>query len=236
MMFMIFLGLTLLTFKKKIAGIQLITGGIALLSLAGFSPAGLLLLSTLENRFDQPDPNLIDPTPAGIILLGGAIDSDLSLKRNTIAINDHAERLIEGLLLLRKFPMASAIVHDPAARNFLIKMDVSPKRIILEEDSRNTYENAKYIKRLVEPKDGQTWLLVTSAYHMPRAVGSFRKAEFPILPWPVDYRATRSVSLTNFFRKPSEGLNLVDLAAKEWVGMLGYFITGRSSELFPSPH
>ena len=135
----------------------------------------------------------------------------------------------------RPYPTATVVVQDERARELFVSMGVVPQRILLEKHSSNTFENAKFSKLLVQPKSGQTWLLITSAYHMPRAVSSFRKIGFPVLPWPVDYRTTPSQSFTSIFYTPSDGLRLLDLAVKEYVGMFGYLITGRSSELFPSP-
>ena len=76
-------------------------------------------------------------------------------------------------------------------------------------------------------------MLITSAYHMPRAMGSFRAAGFQVEPWPVDYRTRGSADLTRPFDKVSEGLRRVDVASREWVGLVAYWLTGRSDALFP---
>ena len=82
---------------------------------------------------------------------------------------------------------------------------------------------------------GKRWLLITSAYHMPRAMGAFRQAGFDVEPWPVDYRTRGTADLTRPFDKVSEGLRRVDVATREWVGLLAYWVTGRSDALFPGP-
>ena len=111
---------------------------------------------------------------------------------------------------------------------------IARDRILLERDSRNTVENATMTKALVNPKPGERWLLVTSSWHMPRAVGVFRQAGFQVEPYPVDWISTgdelRWLGLSKSF---AGGLHAIDNAAHEWVGMLVYWLTGRSSEFFP---
>jgi uncharacterized SAM-binding protein YcdF (DUF218 family) len=109
-------------------------------------------------------------------------------------------------------------------------------KIIVERKSRNTIENATFAKQLVMPKPGERWLLVTSAMHMPRAVGVFRKAGFEVDAYPVDYRTTSTQSLWIFL--PSAlmgGIGIMDRAVHEWNGLLVYWITGRIAVLFPAP-
>ena len=79
------------------------------------------------------------------------------------------------------------------------------------------------------------WVLITSAFHMPRSMGAFRKAGFIVEPWPVDYRTRGAADLTRPFDKVSEGLRRVDMAVHEWVGLVAYRLAGRSPELFPAP-
>jgi len=112
---------------------------------------------------------------------------------------------------------------------------VASERILLEVHSHNTAENAAFTRELVQPKAGERWLLITSAQHMPRAVGCFREVGFLIEPYPVDWQTggwtLRSMSISTL----SEGLSRTDVAVHEWLGLLIYRITGRTSELFPGP-
>jgi uncharacterized SAM-binding protein YcdF (DUF218 family) len=87
----------------------------------------------------------------------------------------------------------------------------------------------------VQPQPGQRWLLVTSANHMPRAMGAFRKAGFTVEPWPVDYRTADKYDRYLMFEAPSEGLRRLELAVHEWIGLIAYRLMGRSDELFPRP-
>src|SRR5262249_31594682 len=91
--------------------------------------------------------------------------------------------------------------------------------ITLEDHSRNTVENAVYSKAIVQPKPGERWLLVTSAYHIPRAIGVFRKAGFPVEPYPVDWRTRGVEDALHPFATVSDGLRRTDTAVHEWVGL-----------------
>src|SRR5262249_37311289 len=116
---------------------------------------------------------------------------------------------------------------------FVASMGVDPARVTLERNSRNTWENALYSKNLIQPLDSQTWLLVTSASHMPRAVGCFRAAGWKVLPYPVDYKAVPRDEWPVFDTLTQ--LALFSAAAKEWVGLAAYHLMGHSQAWFPAP-
>jgi uncharacterized SAM-binding protein YcdF (DUF218 family) len=150
--------------------------------------------------------------------------------------------------LARRYPNArilfsggsGALIDDGNAEakfalRLLESLGVPRGRITLDDHSRNTVENAVYSKAIVQPKPDERWLLVTSAYHMPRAIGVFRKAGFPVEPYPVDWRAPGVNDALHPFATMSEGLRRTDTAVHEWVGLALYWLTGRSSELFPAP-
>jgi uncharacterized SAM-binding protein YcdF (DUF218 family) len=122
-----------------------------------------------------------------------------------------------------------------SVRQFFVDMGLPPERVLLEDRSRNTDENALFSRDLIKPKPGERWLLVTSAYHMPRSIGIFRRAGFAVEPYPVDWRTRGTADWTRAFDRMSEGLRRTDLATREWVGLLAYWATGRSAELFPGP-
>jgi uncharacterized SAM-binding protein YcdF (DUF218 family) len=121
------------------------------------------------------------------------------------------------------------------AQRLFENVGVPAGRLITEDRSRNTDENAKFTKAIADPKPDERWLLVTSAHHMPRAIGAFRRAGFPVEAYPVDWRTRGPEDLVRPFRTASDGLKLTDTAAHEWVGLFVYWLTGRSSELFPEP-
>ncbi|MGA7457445.1 MAG: YdcF family protein [Methyloceanibacter sp.] len=232
-------------------GRRFVTIGAILLLVAGLSPLGNALILPLEDRF--PRANLDDPPPpTGFIILGGAEDRLVGEARGAPTLNEAGERMVEAAMLARRFPEAkiafsggdAGILYTSGseaegAQTLLTALGVPQDRLILEAKSRDTYENAAYLKqefaRAGELGPGKRWLLITSAYHMPRAMGAFRQAGFNVEPWPLDYRTRGKADLTRPFDKVSEGLRRVDVASREWVGLLAYWLTGRSDALFPGP-
>ena len=114
------------------------------------------------------------------------------------------------------------------------KLGISADRIHYEDQSRNTAENAVLTKRVVKPRDGGQWIVITSAFHMPRAIGTFRTAGWQVIPYPVDYHTTfsgRSGVRFNF----RGGMNGLAVGLHEWLGLTFYWFTGRTNEFFPGP-
>lgn len=232
-------------------GRRFVSVGAALLLIAGLSPLGNALILPLENRF--PRANLDQPPPpTGFIVLGGALDRLVGQARKTPTLNEAGERMVETVTLARKFPEAkiaftggdAGILYPSdseatGAATMLTDMGVAPDRLILEAAARDTYENAVYLKTELDKLGllgpGKRWVLITSAYHMPRAIASFRQAGFDVEAWPVDYRTRGRADLTRPFDKVSEGLRRVDVAAREWVGLLAYRLAGRSNAILPAP-
>ena len=106
----------------------------------------------------------------------------------------------------------------------------------MERRSRNTLENAEFSRALAAPKPGERWLLVTSAYHMPRSVGLFRKVGFAVEPYPVDWRVGGRGDLAEVHgARCGEGLGRVDTGVREWMGLIAYRATGKIDGLLPGP-
>ena len=122
-----------------------------------------------------------------------------------------------------------------AGARFFTALGIDPGRIIEEGASRNTEENAQLTKELLNPQPGETWLLVTSAFHMPRSVGLFRKAGFEVVPWPTDYFTTGQDSFGIRLDQPAENFSVATRAMREWVGLLAYWATGKIDEVWPRP-
>jgi len=237
-------GLALALWRRR-WGLRLVALGVLAYVIAGFSPLGHWLMMPLEDRFARPELNApVD----GIIVLGGAVDTLVSKGRGVTALNEAAERLTAGAALARRFPDARLLfsggsgeiffegtTEAAGAKRLFARLGIAPERLVLEDRSRNTAENAAFTRDLVQPQPGERWLLVTSAFHMPRAVGCFRAVGFAVTPWPVDYRTSGGDDFWRFFPRASEGLRRVDLAAKEWAGLFAYSITGRTSAFLPGP-
>jgi len=239
-------GAVLLFTGHQRTGGWLVVAAAVFLFVAGLSPLSDWLLYPLEQRFTRTD--LSGRPIDGIIVLGGAEDPGIADERHVEALNEAAERITEAVVLARRFPHAKVVYTSGSVRvlraprigadagaHVLEDLGISRDRLILERRSRNTWQNAVYTKALVNPKPGERWLLITSAAHMPRAMGVFGKAGFPVEPWPVDYRTAGPVAYGDFFDAPSRGLRRLDEVMHEWIGLLIYWLTGRSDALFPGP-
>jgi len=233
------------TTRLRRTGTGLATLGALGLALGGLAPLSEALLLPLEQRF-APFP-ADAPAPAGIIVLGGAVEAGLSEARDQVVVNDAGERPIYLAELARRFPGArlvfsggSGFIGGGVAEADVISrqadvIGVPRTRLILENRSRNTYENAAFTAALVQPKPGERWLLVTSAWHMPRAIGCFRQAGFTVDAFPVDYRTRGWSDLTRVNGFASDGLLQLDLAVKEWVGLAAYRWSGYTPDWLPGP-
>ncbi|MCL4710718.1 MAG: YdcF family protein [Pseudorhodoplanes sp.] len=239
------IGIVLLFTRYVKFGRRLLAGSVIVMTIAGLLPLGSLMMVPLENRFPAWDP--ARGAPHGIIVLGGAIEPEISAARHVVALGGSAERMTEIAALARRYPDAwivfsggnASIFGGPREADFVTPLwenfGVARGRILLERDSRTTAENAWMTKALVQPRPGERWLLVTSSYHMPRAVGAFRRAGFEVEPYPVDWISTGEPHLPGMPRSIAGGLNAIDTASHEWVGLLAYWLAGRTSELFPDP-
>ncbi len=208
-------------------------------------PVGPLMLMPLEERFSRPTdaPARVD----GIVVLGGAVDQNLTEARGIPALNGAAERMTEAVVLARRYPEArivftggqGSLVHGglteaDVARQIWTAMGLDEGRVTYESESRNTHQNAVLTHAIVQPKPGETWLLVTSASHMPRSVGVFRHAGWQIVPWPVNYRTGRSLAALYDAPFP-ERVGQFEGAFREWVGLVAYWLMGRMETPFPRP-
>ena len=238
-------GSLLYFFSRSKLGLRLVFFGIAGLVIVAVFPIGSFLSRPLENRF--PIPNL-DQQVDGIIVLGGSEQTSITHDRKQLSLNGAAERLILFVDLANRFPNGAlaysggsgslkpnALLEADIASDIFSIMNLDLNRVIFEKRARNTYENAVFTKKLVQPQTEENWILITSALAMPRAVGSFRKAGWKVIPYPVDYRSlTESRKLTTSFGLAKGGYNL-NHAVHEWVGLGAYYLLNRTDSLFPAP-
>jgi uncharacterized SAM-binding protein YcdF (DUF218 family) len=238
-------GLVLMTTRRKRAGVCMAAASIVMLAAAGFLPVGNLLTHPLESRF--PPWDSARGAPDGIIVLGGAISSELSRAHGEPVVDSNPGRIIAMAKLARAFPDARIVYSGGDASLFhnrlseadfvyplLDSLGVPRERVLLESRSRNTAENAAFTKDLLKPKPDQRWLLVTSAQHMPRAVGCFRRVGFPVEAYPVDWHLDEKLDwMVRGVNAP--GLARLDSAAYEWIGLFAYWLTGKTAEIFPAP-
>jgi len=217
---------------------------VTLLFLTLFTTSGSYLLQALENRFPRPQNPPASVTC--IVILGGAFENEVMAARGGMEFNQSADRFVEGLRLARLYPDARILVSGGdgsfsgayggdahASTAFFSTFGIDPARLIRDETSRTTFENATNTKDLLESNGLSNCLLVTSAFHMPRSVGLFRKLGIPVVPWPVDYRTSGIVSLWPDFSQPALNAQLTTTAMREWTGLLAYYIGGRTHAIFP---
>jgi uncharacterized SAM-binding protein YcdF (DUF218 family) len=239
-------GLVLLCTRFTRLASWLIVTSLVLIALVGLSPLGNALILPLEQRFPPWDDTR--GPPDGIVILGGSISPGVSAARGTVALDEAAERLTVAAELARRYPHArvlfsggsNAVIFDEGTEaTFAVRqlqdLGVAPERIIAEDRSRNTIENAVFSRLLADPKPGERWLLVTSAYHMPRSMAAFRAAGFPVEPYPVDWRTRGLIDALRPFASLGDGLRRTDTAVREWVGLVAYRLAGKTAELFPGP-
>ena len=240
------LGLVLLLTRFTRLASWLIVTSLVLIAVAGLSPLGNALILPLEQRFPPWDASR--GPPEGIVLLGGMISPDVSAARGAVALNEAAERITVTAELARRYPNArivltggsNALIFDEGieavfAVRQLEALGVAHDRIAAEEQARNTIENAVFSRLVANPKPGERWLLVTSAYHMPRAMAVFRAAGFPVEAYPVDWRTRGPIDMVRPFASLGDGLRRTDTAVHEWAGLLAYRLTGKTADLFPAP-
>jgi uncharacterized SAM-binding protein YcdF (DUF218 family) len=241
------LGVVLLFTRFASFGRKLVMASLVLLAICGFSPLGNLLLYPLEARF--PPWDATRGAPDGIVVLGGPIDPALSAAHELPVFRGAVDRLIATAALAHRYPRARIIysggnanlVANDASReadyaaSVFESLGIPRQRLTMERRSRNTEENAEFSKALASPKPGERWLLVTSAYHMPRSVGVFRKAGFAVEPYPADWKTGSAETLLAPPIFASDGLDRMDTAIREWMGLAAYRISGKTSELLPGP-
>jgi uncharacterized SAM-binding protein YcdF (DUF218 family) len=239
------IGIWLVRWGRIEAGLRWLTGSMIALGIVGVTALSDIITSPLQNRFPRPDLAALQID--GIIVLGGAEDTRPGL-RELMSLNEAGERVTEAVALARRFPTAK-LVWSGGSGNLLTErisaaeralalfeaFGIARDRIVLEDASRTTDENARLTRDSVKPKPGQRWLLVTSAWHMPRAVGCFRQAGFEVVAWPVDYRTPEDVNWLQVFGSVPDGLRRFDTMTREYVGLLAYRVTGRTDALFPAP-
>ena len=122
------------------------------------------------------------------------------------------------------------------AEEVLVGFGLQRDRLLFDRQARNTRENAEFSKALAQPKPHERWLLVTSAFHMPRSIGIFHKIGFAVEPYPFDRQKgldwPHVLTLNSTF---VERVNQTDIAVHEWVGLIAYRLAGITNELLPSP-
>ncbi len=245
-LFIIFLTLSLILLifrqiKKATLLLSLLTISSLFLS---FFAVGDWMLHPLESRF-QHNPELPEKVD-GIIVLGGSVIAELSSEWQQLETNQYHERLSSFIHLAGLYPDAKLVfsggnsntdrdkpTEAQIAETYFLQSGLSAERLLMENEARNTAENVSYSKQLVNPQPNETWIMITTAYHMPRAMGIFCKQNWKVIPYPVDHQ-----TLPSKLYIPSFGLighaNQLVLASHEWLGLIAYYLAGKIDSIIPS--
>jgi uncharacterized SAM-binding protein YcdF (DUF218 family) len=225
------------------AGVRLFAAGAILYLIFGFSPLANWMMAVLEINAETSAAKNLDGA-AGIIVLGGAIESATSLGGDAPHLNESGDRMVEALRLAARYPSLPVFfsggkadlfpredrdTEAALALRFFKAFNLVPPRVRFEDRSRNTYENSVEAAKELQPKRGQKWILVTSAFHMPRAKALFEARGFDVLARPVDFRTNGFDGWWRPFPRASEGLRRLDLVAKEWAGIAMAWARGQFS-------
>ena len=233
-------GTGLLWTRRNKSGRWIITGTIAVIVMISIFPLSTWILRPLENRFPIPSelPEQID----GIIVLAGAENILVTAARGQPSFHSGGERLTTFVWLAHLYPDAillftggsGSLINQKnksatTARKVFDQIGLDSERVLFESDSKNTAENASKSYELIKPNSDQHWILVTSAFHMPRSVGLFRKVGWSVIPYPVDFKTTRSHNLNFDLRE----IGRFSQGVREWLGIMVYWAFGKMSDLFP---
>ena len=225
-------GLILLR-RHRNTGRTLVAAGIILLYGLSLNPVADRLIRPLEAHY-RPIPE--GPVMADTIVVLGGGARDLSwVPKEPEPSEGSLERLVGALQLARRHhlplvitggsgePVPGSVREADAMAAAAIRLGFPAKDIVIENRSRNTWENAEAIQKLLP---GKTIILVTSAFHMRRSVGMFKKQGFSVLPAPVGYRSqTRHGSFTDYIPQATT-LETSSTAIAEHLSLVWYRMTG----------
>ncbi len=233
-----------LRFWRKSCGERLLGIALAGILFFGIIPVGPAMLSWLEHYYSVPQklPERVN----GIIVLGGMFDGHLSKERGQIAANDNIERMICFTDLAKKYPGARKVFsggsgdinypddkESAVAEAYLKEYNLDNDSVFYDMDSRNTYENAVFSKELVNPAAGQNWILITSAFHMPRSVGIFEKQDWKVIPYPCDFKTDGTWDFLWTAPNITWNFAALNIVVKELIGSVVYYFTGKSAFILP---
>lgn len=220
-------------------GRRITTVAAALFLIFWLVPVGFLIVKPLEDTYSRPPlPRHVD----GILVLGGVFSPPIYLARGAPSQNVVEGRFVAAADLSRRYPEArivfsggsGAVFGDQTpearvARLAFAELGVDQSRITLEGRSRNTWENILYSRDLVKPKPGETWILATSAFQLPRAMAIARRLHWKFIPWPTDYMTSTSLNPFPLQLDLSNNLNAADIGIHEWLGIVCYRLMGRAA-------
>jgi uncharacterized SAM-binding protein YcdF (DUF218 family) len=210
------------------------------LLLIEFSPLGRSVIACLENRFPQPKSLPADVT--GFILLGGSFALPETADRDFPVHSLAGSRLYEFIALVKQHPNARVVftgneLEAKFTKQIFLQFGVEEHRISIEGESKTTQDNVRLTMAAIKPKPEEKWVVVTSAFHMPRSVGLFRGVGWEVIPYSVDYHTSGKITLKTWMTGLVDRLNAVawQQGMLQWAGMINHYLEGQSPELYPKP-
>ena len=240
--FVILLSIFLYFVKLRRLGLIIFLINFVFIVLISFLPIGSYLIYNIEKEYHSyiKPPDQVD----GILILGGATNPLLYNEYDQISLNGSSERLVESVFIIKKFDKAKVIFsggsgilnrpdfdHARVAKSFYNKIGIEIDKIIFEDNSRNTYENIIYSKKIANPKINENWLLITSASHMKRALLIADKNNWKLIPYAVDFKNIKNFKLIPNL-KLLKNLNTFQQGSHEWLGLISYYLMGRTHKVF----
>lgn len=230
---------SLLLRNRPASGRQLVIASVALLLLMGWQPLPHWLIRQMETQYAEIPPGVDLRSFVGVVVLGGASEEGyIAQAHSQPLLNNAAERMTAPIAMLRGNPhlrivftggegtlLGSGPSEAERVRPFFIAMGVPPDRVTYEATSRTTYENAVLTAQLPGIDTQWRWLLLTSAWHMPRSMGTFTKAGWNVTAYPVDFRTGSETPWTAY--SLDDGARNWQLLLHECLGWLAYRLTGR---------
>ena len=213
---------------------------LTLLVTLGWEPLPDTLLRRLETQYPAIAASAALDNYAGVIVLGGALEpAHTWVVADQSSLNDAAERMTQVLPLLQRHAhlrvlftggdgnlFADELTEAERARRFFAQQSVTPERVRYESASRTAYENALLSRQVAGADVQRQWLLLTSAWHMPRAMATFRHAGWLVTAYPVDYRAGVQTPWSSY--SMDQGVKKWRMALREWLGLLVYQGSGQA--------
>lgn len=244
--FLLLTGTILLWTRWKRTARFVLTGASVFALVVISIPIGTQLGLVLENRF--PVPKALPEKVDGVVVLGGAVDQYITNARGEVALGGSAERIVRFSSLAREYPDAKLVYSGGSGyltrqeikeadvvASLLQDLGVNPEKVTFENQSRNTFENATMSYATASPGPDEVWILVTSAFHMPRAIGCFRKAGWQnIVAYPADF----TLEGDETYAPPlylAKGLGRLRWVLHELLGLTFYYLTGKTDALLPAP-
>lgn len=212
----------------------------ALLLMIGWQPLPDQLHRALEQSYAEIAPDADLSGYAGVVVLGGALVSGyVAQDHSQPLLNDAAERMTAASAIARKHPTLMVVftggegdffgtgpTEAQRAAQFFVAMGLSRDRFVFEDQSRNTYENALFTAKLPGIDPNKRWLLITSAWHMPRSMATFQKAGWNVTAYPVDFRTGNQTPWIQY--SLATGPEQWYVLLREYIGIAAYKLAGRS--------